>query len=229
MTVCADIGILIFAPLQARHFERATALEIVWLSLIFMQAAFLLSWRARAKKDNFTVPANFYLWAVLLALATGAATSVIVMKVAQPSSYTDLANSSISLDDIQPVQKRLVIELLRKDIAATQANTASVKGMKPIDPGVYSPASLADVNAMQSTVEQLQKSIDIDANYNAQLKLASDEFRTKMMVADPTYLQGWDAQRKARTQLLQPPRKPNYFGGRVCRIFMPMLNCTLRT
>lgn len=196
VTVFVNLGLLIFIPLQTRQFDCHTALVVTWVSVLIMEAVLLFVWKQREKKFNFQLSKSFYWSSGLSMLLVGLIVSAIVAEVAQPNSYTDLAASSISLEDIKPVQKRLVVEMLRKDMVATQANTAPAKNMKPMDPGVYSPASFANVAAMQGTVAQLQKSIDMDANYNAQLKQASDEFRTKMAVVDPAYLQDWDAKRK---------------------------------
>ena len=197
VTISVNIGILIFVPLQARHLVRWQALLITWISLLMMQVVCLVSLRNRLKQESVQLPKNFYRSATILALTTGLVTSIIVAQVAQPSSYIELANSKIPLSDIQSPQKRLVIELLRKDIAATNANNVALKNAKPVSPSLYSSASFASADVMQGTLDGLRSSVEQDKQYGDQLNSAEEDFRAKMAALDPGYLKDWDAKRKA--------------------------------
>ncbi|MDR3736439.1 MAG: hypothetical protein P4L10_13000 [Acidobacteriaceae bacterium] len=190
------MGILIFVPVQARHLTKAQALLVAWVALVVVQTAMALSWKSRTKKEGIAVPRSFFWKTGVVALLTGIMTSVVVAQVAQPSSLMDLANSSIPLSDIQSPQKRLVVELLRKDIAATKANNEVLKKQKPIQPDIYSVASFENAETMRNEIVQLQPAVEIDKAYAEELVNAEQDFRKKMAQLDPAYLQSWDASRK---------------------------------
>ena len=196
VTASSDIGILVFAPLHARHLPKSQALLVTWLSLVTIQLLLIVPMKLRLKKENISLSKSFYWGAGVLMLLAGFIASAVVAHVAQPNSYDDLADSTVPLSDIQPEQKQLVIELLRKDIAATRANNEVLKNVKPIDPGVNTAESFASIATMQNTIQKLQPFIDEDKQYAEELSQAEDEFRKKMAAFDPAYLRDWDAKRK---------------------------------
>lgn len=132
----------------------------------------------------------------LFALATGAA----VFAMPQHNPYLDLAFSGVPLSSIQPEQKRLVVELIRRraansreyDILATEAK------LRPIFPSLYTPESFANEQVIESTLAQLTKAAEVDFQYSQQQQAAMSDFRQKMAEVDPEYLRLWDIERKGQ-------------------------------
>ena len=200
ITLSVDLGTLIFVPLKVHALTSPAALVVAWIPLALMQLLLLILLGKKAKEAGQPIPAGFYWKAGSVALVVGIVASMLaVSAAATPGSYLDLAQSSMSLDEINPAQKRLVVELLRKDIAYTQENNKVLANAKPVSPAIYSPESFASVPTMQSVVSQLQVDVAESEHYAEQLGDAEQGFRSQMALVDPTYLQSWITSRKEDT------------------------------
>jgi len=119
------------------------------------------------------------------------------------NGYFELALSGTPLNEIQPEQKRLVVELIRRRILNSRdydRARAEVHN-KPLSPALYSPESYVNVDVNHRTISELQKYAEVDFEYSSKQELAKAEFRTKMARIDPTYLQSWDSQRQDQQAL----------------------------
>jgi hypothetical protein len=201
VTLSVDLGILIFIPFKVHALTPTVAIVTAWISLLLMQTVVLVALANKSKKIGQPIPPGFYWKAGAIALVVGIVASLLaVSAAATPGSYLDLAQSSMLIDDINPVQKRLVVELLRKDIAYTQENNKVLANTKPVSPAIYSPESFTSVQTMQSVVSQLQDDVAESENYAKQIGDAEQYFRSQMASVDPAYLQSWIASRKEDTE-----------------------------
>jgi hypothetical protein len=121
-------------------------------------------------------------------------TSFASLRVPRHNTYLDLALSDIPLSRIQPEQKRLVVELIRRRAANSREydSLASEAKAKPISPSLYTPESYANERLIDSTIAQLARYADADFQYSQKQQAAMSEFRQKMEKVDPKYLRSWD-------------------------------------
>jgi hypothetical protein len=135
-----------------------------------------------------------------LVVLSGLITTISI--VASPSdSYLALALSDVPLNKIKPDRKRLVVELIRQDKAASDENSRIAKSMKPITPALYSVDSFASKAAIESTSSQLKQAYDIDQAYAAAKHQARQSFHDKMQRVDPDYLRDFESRMQEEDSL----------------------------
>jgi hypothetical protein len=127
-----------------------------------------------------------------LVVLSGLITTISI--AATPSdNYLQVALSDVPLDKVHPERKRLLVELLRRDKAASDENGRLAKTMKPISPALYSVASFASKEVMESTSSQLKQAYDGDRSYEAAKLQALQNFHDQMLKVDPDYLSAFEA------------------------------------
>lgn len=130
---------------------------------------------------------------VLTSLALVALSGIIttISISATPSdNYLAAALSGTPLNSIKPERKRLMVELIREEKAASDENRRIAHSMKPISPALYSVESFANKAAMESTSSQLKQAYAIDQAYDAAKLQARQTFHDKMQKVDPAFLRG---------------------------------------
>ena len=168
-----------------------------------MNGVVVVGVRSRRKRQGIETPRSFIFWAVGLAMFSALVTTLTVTSISVRNGYFELALSGTPLNEIQPEQKRLVVELIRRRILNSRdydRARAEVHN-KPLSPALYSPESYVNVDVNHRTISELQKYAEVDFEYSSKQELAKAEFRTKMARIDPTYLQSWDSQRQDQQAL----------------------------
>lgn len=141
----------------------------------------------RLPADHRKMPGNMVLTSLALVILSGLITTICV--AAFPGdNYLAMALSDTPLMTIKPDRKRLLVELIRQDKAASDENSRIAKSMKPISPALYSVDSFASKAAMESTASQLKQAYGIDQTYAAARLHARKDFHDKMQAVDQGYL-----------------------------------------
>lgn len=159
-------------------------------------------WRRRADHTTGDVPVSAGI--LVAALMTGILTTAVVRSM--PSADITFALSGRPLDEINSPQRRLLIELLRKNNANSKEYASVIAHTKPLKPALYSAESFAEKPTMQRTMDRLNALYQVDLNYAAEQQSNLMDFETKMSVTDSKWLASWkrsDAHREtAQDQLL---------------------------
>lgn len=188
-----------------------TALVSALLSLIVLNAMLILSFRYRIKTLGQTAPRGLYFGAICLATLSGFVSFVALRSIPERNEYLDLMLSDLPLDQIQPKQKAIVVELLRRDYGESKAYQQIAAQSKPISPALYSPDSFASADIMRSVSEQYKKANEADFAHYEQVEKYMSDFRAKMLAEDPNYLESFEASRKEEAtqddRLLQQQRQ----------------------
>ncbi len=171
------------------------------VTLLFMNCVVVVGIKSRRKRQGIETPRSFIFWAVGLAVFSALVTTLTVASIPVRNDYRELALSSTPLADIQPEQRRLVVELIRRRIANTREENRYLAQLKPLSPALYSPESFANVDVIQNTSNAMKKAAETDFGYNAKNQQAMAEFREKMGTADPGYLKAWDAEHQDQEDL----------------------------
>ena len=171
--------------------------------LLVGNVAALIAFRKRYRRDGLTFPNAFIAGAATLAVASLLVTLVGVSLLKHRNGYADLASSNIPLSRIEPEQKRLVVELIRRTAANSQEeNKEMAEALKePMNPSVYSPASFVSQQVIDSTMMHLKKYTAIDSDYFGKQQSAREEFKRKMALSDPQFLESWNAKRQQQELL----------------------------
>lgn len=190
---CINITITVVTiwKTQTGVFNRATALFTCWICFVLFNTGYLLYVRVWDRRMERHRVRGMVALAIALALVVGLSTTAYLNSYAPKNSYFALAMSNTPLDSIQPVRRRIVVELIRKRAAASKEYESAASHIPPITPPLYSPESFGSIEAMNSAVQQLQQAFDIDTAYFNGLKQSDARFRGEMEQADPQHLQSW--------------------------------------
>lgn len=163
-----------------------------WISATLVTAMLVVGTYLRLPVDRRQIPRSMVLTSIALVVLSGLITTISI--AATPSdNYLAVALSDAPLNEITPDRKRLVVELIRQNKAASDENSRIAKSMKPISPALYSGGSFASKAAMESTSSQLKQAYDIDQAYAAAKHQARQDFHNKMQRVDPNYLRGFES------------------------------------
>jgi hypothetical protein len=184
--------------------DSSAAILSCWISIALFSAIWVaMLWHRRADsstRSQFPTLAGI----LAAAVATGALTTIVVRSM--PSADITFALSGRPLDEISSPQRRLLIELLRKNNANSQGYASIIAHTKPMKPALYSAESFQDKPTMQLTMDRLNAVYREDLNYAAEQQTDLMDFETKMSVTDSKWLKSWkrsDARREAaQDQLL---------------------------
>jgi hypothetical protein len=137
--------------------------------------------------DRRQIPRSMVLTSLALVVLSGLITTISI--AASPiDDYLAVALSDVPLNKIKPDRKRLIVELIRHNKAASDENSRIAMTMKPNSPALYSVDSFANETAMESTSSQLKQAYDIDKAYAAAKHQARQAFHDQMQRVDPDYL-----------------------------------------
>jgi hypothetical protein len=173
--------------------NRLVSIWSAWISVLMLNLLFVSAIRNRRHRTGQTLRPKFILFALALAISSGFTTTLAVSLTKEHNNYLQLAQSGIPLRQIEPEQKRLVVELIRRREANSVENNRLAASIKPISPPLYSINSFATKEAMESTSTQLKAAYDLDLDYAKQQEQALQDFRYKMSRTDPSYLQSFDS------------------------------------
>ena len=185
--------------LYAGKATSKTALMSALFSIAALNAGMIVSVRDRNKTLGQATPRRLYVGAIGLAAISGLVSFVALRSIPERNEYLELALSNTPLDQIKPKQKAIVVELIRRNYEEGKAYRRAIAQQKPISPALYSPDSFANADIMRSVSEQFEKANEADfAHYDLVEKYMND-FRAKMSVEDPNYLESFEAQKKEET------------------------------
>jgi hypothetical protein len=163
-----------------------------WISAAFVTALVLASTYLRRPADSRKLPRRMVWTSIGFVILSGIITTISISS--NPSdSYLQVALSDSPLSKIHPERKRIVVELIRRDKAASDENSRFARSMRPISPALYSVDSLASKTAMESTIAQFKQASDNDTAYVAAKSNALKNFHDQMAKVDPVYLQAFEA------------------------------------
>ncbi len=117
----------------------------------------------------------------------------------QRNDYADIAISDKPLSTIEPEQKRLVVELIRRTAVISQEeNKAMAEAQKvPMNPVVYAPESFRDKEIIGFRLARLTNYEEIDfQSFDKQQSASGTLPSGRWESCDAEYLQKWDAERK---------------------------------
>jgi len=180
---------------------RVPALYTCWISFVLLNAVCLLGvWMRERRAGRFASRSRIGQGAAF-ALIAAVATTFAVDQYAVRNNYLALAMSSTPLESIRPARRRIVAELIRERAASSKTYQSAAAHFRPISPPLYSPQSFATVDAMRSTVQQLQQAFDMDASYADRAKRSYARFCDEMGQADPQYLREWQSAQNNQEQI----------------------------
>ncbi len=190
-----NLSIPVFVLLQRNNedLNDKRSIFVGWISVILLNAAFLFGMYRRRRRTHQEISSRLIFVAGALAILSGIITTISISAFPRHNSYMELAQSGIPLHQIEPEQKRLIVELIRRTAANSAENTRIAQSMKPISPPLYSVNSFANKAAMESTSSQLKQAYDIDVTYTKRRSQILSEFHDKMERVDPSYLQSFEA------------------------------------
>jgi len=200
--VTLNLGVALFS-LWNYHSGAATrqvALISAAIVLVLGNASLLFVFPKQLKKTSTPPPRNFILTVIAFATISFAITAFGISHLDHRNDYLDIAMSDTPLSSIEPEQRRLVVELLRKRAAFSRENNKDLADASahPLNPTLYSPESFANKAVMQSTIATLTKFTNIDLHYYGQVQQSAQDFHEKMAVCDPAYLKSWDESMQQR-------------------------------
>jgi len=160
-------------------------------------AALLLAFWKCSKRDGYPLRKSQFVGAGALAILAFLSTILSVASVKQRNEYADLAASDKPLSAIEPEQKRIVVELIRRQATISHLQNMAMAEIQkqPMNPVVYAPESFADKRTIRSTLTHLTEYSEIDFQTYDKQRSARADFHQKMAICDPEYLKKWDAER----------------------------------
>jgi len=187
-----SIPTVIFFQRNGNDLSDSANIWVGWISASLLTTVLMTSAYLRLPPERRQIPKRMVLTSLALAVLSGTITTIYIS--ATPSdNYLAVALSDTPLDNIKPDRKRLMVELIRQQKAASDENSRIAKSMKPISPALYSVESFADKAAMESTSSQLKQAYDLDQAYAAAKLQARQAFHDKMQKVDPAFLRGLEA------------------------------------
>lgn len=160
-----------------------------WISATGLTAVLVAGTYFRLPVDRQQISRTMLLTSLALVVLSGLITTISIA-VTPSDNYLEVALSETPLNDVKPERKRLMVELIRREKAASDENNRMAKSMKPISPALYSVASFANKAAMESASSQLKQAYEIDQAYAAAKLQMRRTFHDKMQRVDPGFLSG---------------------------------------
>lgn len=202
MLLCmnATVTVVLVWKTHLGEIPPSVALISAPLCLLLLNFVIIIAVRKRNHQKGQPTSKRLVPGAIGLSAMAALVTSVLVFAVPQRNNYVDLALSAIPLSNIQPEQKRLVVELIRRRTANSreyEKRLADAKA-KPLSPSLYTPESFANPEVIESTIAQLKKYADADFEYSQKQRAVASEFRQKMAKVDPDFLRSWDIERQGQ-------------------------------
>ena len=177
---------------NGNHLTDAANIWVGWISATMLTVMLIFGTYLRLPADHRQIPRRMVLTSIALAVLSGLITTISI--ASSPSdNYLAVALSDTPLNNIKPDRKRLIVELVRQNKAASDENSRIAKTMNPISPALYSVDSFANKTAMESTSSQLKQAYDIDKGYAVAKHEARQAFHDQMQKIDPDYLRGFDS------------------------------------
>ena len=194
--IVINLSIPVFVLLQRNSVDLTDRayIWVGWISAVLLNVVFLTAMHLRTRHTVQMVSRRSILIASVLAILSGLITTVSISE-SRHDDYLELAQSNIPLSKIQPERKRLLVELIRRDVANSAENNRISKTIKPISPPLYSVNSFASKEAMKSTSSQLKNDYAIDCSYANAKHQAMQDFHDKMLKVDPEYLREFESRR----------------------------------
>jgi hypothetical protein len=201
--LCVNIPIPVMLGWKTYSGELTAKVAIICALaiLLIMNSVVVVGIKSRRKRHGIATPRSFIFWAVGLAVFSAMVTTLTVASIPVRNDYRELALSNTPLSDIQPEQRRLVVELIRHRAESSREQNRFLAQVKPLSPALYSPESFASVGVIQNTSSTMKKIAEMDFEYTAKNQQSMAEFREKMATADPGYLKAWDAERQGQEKL----------------------------
>ena len=163
LLLVVNLAVPAFVMVQrnGNHLTDAANIWVGWISATMLTVMLVVGTYLRLPMDRRQIPRSMVLTSLALVVLSGLITTVCI--AASPSDdYLAVALSDTPLNKIKPDRKRLIVELIRKNKAASDENSRIAKTMKPISPALYSLDYFANKTAMESTSSQLKQAYDID-------------------------------------------------------------------
>lgn len=201
MLLCMNVTVPVVLVWKTHMGAIPPSIALVSGLLCLLLGNFVLIVAIKRKHQKGQPPSNRLVpGAIGLGAISALITSLFVFAVPQRNNYVDLALSAIPLSNIQPEQKRLVVELIRRSAANSRdyEKLVSDAKAKPLSPSLYTPESFANREVIESTIAHLKKYADADCEYSQKQQAALSEFRQKMAQVDPDYLRAWDIKRQGK-------------------------------
>ena len=149
---------------NGNHLTDAANIWVGWISATMLTVMLVVGTYLRLPMDRRQIPRSMVLTSLALVVLSGLITTVSI-ESSPSDNYLAVALSDTPLNKIKPDRKRLIVELVRQNKAASDENSRIAKTMKPISPALYSVDSFANKTAMESTSSQLKQAYDIDKAY----------------------------------------------------------------
>ena len=194
LLLVVNLAVPAFVMVQrnGNHLTDAANIWVGWISATMLTVMLVVGTYLRLPMDRRQIPRSMVLTSLALVVLSGLITTVCI--ASSPSdNFLAVALSDTPLNKIKPDRKRLIVELVRQNKAASDENSRIVKTMKPISPALYSVDSFANKTAMESTSSQLKQAYDIDKAYAVAKHEARQAFHDQMQKIDPGYLRGFDS------------------------------------
>jgi hypothetical protein len=203
LCVNATIPAMVLWNWYSGEVSSTTAILTAVISAAVVNAVLIFGLRFKQRRLGNSPSQRLPATAAILAVTAVLLTMLGVEAIPVRNDYLGLALSDRPLTEIQPEQKRLVVELIRRRAANSREYDQVLAEAKahPISPALYTPESFANVDAMHNTVNMLNKYIDVDMTYGTKQQEVLSEFRRKMAKVDPEYLKEWDSERQDAEQL----------------------------
>jgi hypothetical protein len=172
---------------NGNHLTDAANIWVGWISATMLTVMLVIGTYFRLPMDRRQIPRSMVLTSLALVVLSGLITTISI--AASPiDDYLAVALSDVPLNKIKPDRKRLIVELIRHNKAASDENSRIAMTMKPNSPALYSVDSFANETAMESTSSQLKQAYDIDKAYATAKHQARQAFHDQMQRVDPDYL-----------------------------------------
>jgi hypothetical protein len=194
LLLVVNLAVPAFVMVQrnGNHLTDAANIWVGWISATMLTVMLVVGTYLRLPVDRRKVPRSMVLTSLALVVLSGLITTVSI-ESSPSDNYLAVALSDTPLNKIKPDRKRLIVELVRQNKAASDENSRIAKTMKPISPALYSVDSFANKTAMESTFSQLKQAYDIDKAYAVAKHEARQAFHDQMQKIDPDYLRGFDS------------------------------------
>jgi hypothetical protein len=194
LLLVVNLAVPAFVMVQrnGNHLTDAANIWVGWISATMLTVMLVVGTYLRLPMDRRQIPRSMVLTSLALVVLSGLITTVSI-ESSPSDNYLAVALSDTPLNKIKPDRKRLIVELVRQNKAASDENSRIAKTMKPISPALYSVDSFANKTAMESTSSQLKQAYDIDKAYAVAKHEARQAFHDQMQKIDPDYLRGFDS------------------------------------
>jgi len=148
----------------------------------------------RQTQSGETLAKSKILGCIVLGILSFAAIGIAVRSIPHQVEDIDLALSDVPLNSIDPMQKRLLVQLIRAQAANSKENDKLLAEVRktPLNPPLYSADSFANASVMKSTADRMTYIVNADLAYSAKQEEAMQNFRLAMAKVDPDFLKKWD-------------------------------------